>query len=354
MIKVRRYPRAWLAAPAVAIAAALALAVPAQAQQSRPSLNPASSRSATSQSRIVHDRAAYERALKSGNWVQTPEGLAYKTCVHSAPENAVVTKTEIISPSGAKQQIKPCTHPILANPATATAAAAGTEAQTTAVTSGPCTGGSAAAKAHWWAVSCYAWSNWLRYFQETYAVPANPQQAGALIHLWGGLEDVPGSSILQDVLSWGAYPGITNTNIWYVTPWYGDPAGLTHGPAIHVQPGNTIDGSLDATSCDSGGHCTWVETIVDASTGQQTSYTIGSGVAFNVILGAVMEVPSGSGCIETPANGHGVFRDLSLMDSTGSSFVISASQWGVSYPDRQCSVVLNPTSGGGADILWSP
>ena len=52
-------------------------------------------------------------------------------------------------------------------------------------------------------------------------MPSNPAQTGALIFLWGGIENANGSTLLQDVLTWGANGGIvTQPNIWYVNNWY--------------------------------------------------------------------------------------------------------------------------------------
>jgi hypothetical protein len=127
MIKVRRHGRMWLAAPAAVVAAVLGLTIPAQAQAS-PSARPTIAATTTARSLqsldkerpaavggrwVVSDPVAYRQAVKTGDWVATPDGLSYKTCVYHAPDHAVVGTTEIVAPSGAIQRITPCTHPTL-------------------------------------------------------------------------------------------------------------------------------------------------------------------------------------------------------------------------------------------------
>src|SRR6516162_3680945 len=41
---------------------------------------------------IVHDPKAYAAAAKSRNWVKTPEGLVYKSCVYQVPPGAIVDR----------------------------------------------------------------------------------------------------------------------------------------------------------------------------------------------------------------------------------------------------------------------
>jgi hypothetical protein len=185
---------------------------------------------------------------------------------------------------------------------------------------------------------------------EEYGVPSDPAKDGALIFLWGGLEDGSGDTVLQDVLTWGANGTIvTNPNIWYVTPWYVWSNKSVVGASIHVAPVDTIVATLTASGCNGSGDCTWVLKAVDKTNGKSTSYTVTSGVSFDLLLGAVMEVPTAHGCVETPANGHAAFRDLVV---TGDNGKITP-DFGTSIPDSQCSVSItqSPT---GADILWKP
>jgi hypothetical protein len=371
MIIMGRHWRMWLAIPVTVSAAAFGAAAPAQAQPVPPS-RAASTPTATTKPLqslaghapaggrrwIVADPVAYGQAVRSGTWVRTPYGLSYRGCVFHVPRNASVRNGVITLPSGATHRMRPCEYPTLAYPGPAKTGA--TERSMSGhspaepvtgravAQGGPCffgTGGD------WWAASCYgAEPSWVTSMSEEYAVPTNPAKDGALIFLWGGLEDGSGDTVLQDVLTWGANGTIvTNPNIWYVTPWYVWSNNSVTGPSIHVGAADTILATLTASSCNSGGDCTWALKATDKTNGRSTSYTVGSDVSFDLLLGAVMEVPTASGCVETPANGHAAFRQLAV---TGNNGTITP-DFGTSTPDPQCSVSITASPTGG-DILWKP
>ena len=139
---------------------------------------------------VVSDPVAYRQAVKTQNWVHTPYGLSYKTCVYRAPNHAVVRKSEIVAPSGVIQRITPCMHPTLSYPGSARPSTLGhsmSEPGPTrvATTGGPCGFGKGGV---YWAASCYGSApDWVTSFDQEYAVPTNPAKDGALIFLWGGM-----------------------------------------------------------------------------------------------------------------------------------------------------------------------
>jgi hypothetical protein len=337
MNKATWHGRIWLAAPAAVVVTLLGLTVPAQAQPAQAQPAPPA--------RPTTAVAAYRQAVKSGDWVHTPYGLSYKTCVYRAPNHAVVSDSKIVAPSGAVQRITPCTHPTLRYPGSAEPTAG-----KVAPDSGPCAFGPGG---DYWAASCYGSAPaWVTSFDQEYAVPSDPAKDGALIFLWGGLEDANGDTLLQDVLTWGANGTIvTNPNIWYVTPWYLWPGNNSViGPSIHVEPVDTIVADLTASKCSSsGGACTWVLKSTDTNSGKTTSLTVGSDATFDLLLGSVMEVPSADGCVETPTGGHAAFRHLTVGGNDGTI----TPDFGSSTPDPQCSVSITQTSSA-ADILWKP
>lgn len=369
MIKGRWRSRIWVAAPAVVLAAGLGLTGPARAQAHQPS-RPAGIPGATNQSLqtldkerpppgskrwVINDPIAYAQAIKTGKWLRTPYGLSYGTCVYRAPNNAVVDTNKIVSPSGSVQRITPCTHPFLINGKSGISATGASANRPTAGTikpgSGPCFLGSGGV---YWADSCFGTDpNWVGYMQQEYAVPSNPAKDGALIFLWGGLEDANGDTLLQDVLTWGANGNIvTNPNIWYVTNWYLWPGNNSViSPSMHVHPVDTIVAILNASNCDGAGdNCDWQLQSIDENTNATVTLNVTATVAFDLLFGAVMEVPRASGCVETPANGHGVFRQLEVIDGNGDALT---PDFGTNTPDPQCSISINATSTS-ADILWKP
>jgi hypothetical protein len=371
MGKIGRHFRVWLAPVAVS-AAALGLAVPAQAQASLPSRAASTPVTATQSLQslvghapaggkrwIVNDPVAYGQAVKSKAWVRTPSGLSDTGCVFHVPDHATVTNGLIRLPSGATHQMKPCEYPTLAYPGAAAAGPAepsatkpaGSEPRATeSAAGGPCYFGSGSSNVYWVA-SCYgAEPTWATSMVQEQAVPSDPAQDGALIFLWGGLTNLGGGTLLQVVLTWGANGNIvTNPNIWYVTPWYLWSGNSVTGASIHVGVADTIVQSLTGSDCDSSGDCTWVLASTDKTNGRSTSYTVTSGVPFEEVLGAVMEVPRADGCVETPASGHAAFRDLVMTGNTGTI----TPDFGTSVVDSQCSVSMTQ-SASGADILWKP
>lgn len=321
-------------------------AAPITTTKSLESLNQERPPAGSSQTRwVVSDPVAYQEAEKSDDWEMTPEGLSFKTCVYDVPNNGVLRNNEIISPSGAVRKITPCTHPTI----TAPVSAAPTATRGAIPPAGACGFGSGGT---WWAASCYGSSpSWVTSFDQKYAVPSNPTQTGALIFLWGGIENAEGNTLLQDVLTWGANGNIvTQPDIWYVNNWYLWPGNNSViSPSMHVNPNDTIIADLTASNCTSGGHCTWSLTSTDTVSGRTTSMTIGSGVAFDVLIGSDMEVPRAQGCVETPASGHAAFRNLTVKGNTGTI----TPTFGVSYPNPQCSITMNQTSSA-SDIIWKP
>ena len=336
---------------AVLVAAGFWTTVPAQAAQGPATATAAATAQAgAAKSWVVYNQSEYNDALKSSSWAQTPDGLADKSCVYHAAQGATVADGYIISPSGAKQQIKPCTHPTLAEP---NARKIGDASKPEALSSAP---GSAACNditnTAWWAASCWTSPTPIVYSYEEYAVPTNASKDGALIFLWGGLEDSAGDTVLQDVLTWGANGDtkVTNPGIWYITPWYVWGGNYVVGSNVHVYPGDTIVGELDANSCSSAGACTWDETVSDLNSNASSEYNIHSDSAFDAVLGGVMEVPWASGCVETPASGHAAFRDLDIENINGG---FPSPSFATSTPFPECSIreTAAPT---GSDIYWAP
>jgi hypothetical protein len=301
---------------------------------------------------VVNDPVAYSEAVKTGNWVQTPDGLSYNTCIYHTPNNGFIEPNEIVSPSGSVQHITPCGHPILTNGTSVTGVTGHRAGQaspsTTVPGAGPCAFGPGG---HYWAASCFGTDpSWMDTMTQEYAVPSNPSKTGALIFIWGGIEDQNGDTLLQDVLTWGANGNIVKQdNIWYVTNWYLWGNNSVVSPSMHVNPVDAIVASLVASKCSSDGKCTWLMKSVDKNSGRTVTYTVGSQVSFDLLMGSVLEIPSDNGCDETPSNGHAAFRDLFVDGNHG----IIGPIFGTSLPDPQCSVSIDqkPTA---SDILWKP
>jgi hypothetical protein len=340
-----------LAALATPVVCAAALGAPAMAAsagvRTASTARPAPAKPAKSW--IVNDPKAYAAAVKSKNWVHTPEGLAYKSCVYDLPPGAIFDHGVIVKRNGTRT-LTTCTHPTLAYPRADLPHTLTRPTRPGAVPDAAAC--PAVTNPNWWADSCAVAPTWLTNLSERFSVPSNPTQDGALIYFFPGFTDSTGATILQPVLTWGANTtsnNVSNPNIWYITNWYviGD-GRFMHSNNVHVGAGDTIDGSISATGCSSNGaNCTWtVSSNVEGGTAT-TPLTVVSGVPFTLVWGGVMEVPTGSGCVETPPNGHEAFRNLAVTTHSGSLTPAFTSH----TPFPECSV-SETSSSTGADILW--
>jgi hypothetical protein len=287
--------------------------------------------------------AAYARALKSKDWVATPDGLMNKSCVQRLPAGAVLDRDEVILASGARQRIGTCSFPRLVRPQPVNSASVLSSGGQPPVTNG------------WWAQSNWNSPNWLSLLYVKYAVPTAPAVNGALTYLFSSFISSDDTAILQPVLTYGANGTPGGGNYWYLTSWYlwASNSRMKYGPDIRVSPGDTIVGQLTATNCSSNGYgCTWAISAEDLNTGGASSLTVVSDSAFTSAQGGVLESYYATSCNMMPANGHGVFRNITL--GAGLGYRTLTPSFTVSYPSpKQCSI-SETASSTGADILWKP
>ncbi len=349
----RRLSPALAVASGVLIAASAAAAAPASAssqiRENATIANTAVSARTASAPKpgkrwIVHDPKAYAAAVKSKDWTYTPEGLANKACVYHIPAGAIVDNGVIIKRNGTRTEwlvriprsrTRRRTHP---------ARWCGCRYARCCELPGQqheLVGGVLRRRTHLAGLPL-----------GTLLGTGQPDRcSGALIFFYPSLQDTAQDTILQPVLTWGANTttGVSNPNIWYITNWYvwGNSYAITNN--VHVAPGDTIDGSIVATSCNgSGFDCTWtVESSVEGGSAT-TPLQVVSGVSFTNVEGGVMEVPRATTCAQMPPDGHEAYRSLSVDTHDGSW----APTFHVYYPNKQCSVT-ETASASGADILWN-
>jgi hypothetical protein len=158
----------------------------------------------------------------------------------------------------------------------------------------------------WFGVTCWNSPSPLDWMGEDYVVPQKPEDTGATISYWGGLQDTGQDAVLQNVLLWSG-----SSYTYYPEYFWG--LGTSderdkQWTAIPVSPGDVLQSTISADDCDGEGHCTWVLIGEDLNTGQVTqSDDIGSANVYEQVLGGVFEYHSGSGCIELPYNGQFVW-----------------------------------------------
>jgi hypothetical protein len=296
----------------------------------------------------ISDPAAYARAVRSGDWVFTPEGLAYKTCVNHVPTGGKVAPDgNIITRSGAVQRVVRCTTPTLDYPGsgraqTASGGSAGGVASSTSCEAGD---------QQWWAETCALDPAGLTTLSEQFSMPSNPQKNGALIFFFPAFDDSTGNAIVQPVLSWGANAktGVTSDNVWYLTSWYVDGGTSYVSNSAHVNPPGTVVGKIQRGLCELyNTNCDWTITTTVGST--SVGLFVMGGPDMTQVNGGVMEVPRANGCVETPPTGQESFWNLSVNDTNG-SYTPTFQHYTV---NPQCSVTSAHSSGINTDITWTP
>jgi hypothetical protein len=297
----------------------------------------------------VTDPAAYARAIRSGNWTYTPEGLAPKSCVHHVPAGGIVAADgDIVTKSGAVHHVTRCTTPTLAYPGPQ---GSWVKPAATPGPGSPCTTGLSGG---WWAATCSIDSDFrgLVYLDENFSIPSPPTQDGALIFYFPAFQSADGASIVQPVLSWGANAttGVTNGNIWYLTSWAISSGTSYISDSVHVNTPGTVNGHMvrGLTCIATNSNCDWSITTSDGSASAGIhAYGLPT---MTQIFGGVMEVPWAHGCVETPPNGHEAFRNLVVHDLNGT---VTPSFAKLKNPSPQCSVSPAASSGINTDITWT-
>lgn len=330
-----RRVRRGLSAATLAIAAvvSLALGTGGPAQAATGATAPAAAIRATGPG-VSADPAAYAAASASPDWVKTPDGLQYKSCVHRIPDGGTVDKGDIVLASGVRQKVPACKYPRLVRKAPASPA-----------TSAPTTNG-------WMITTWWNSPTWLRRLYVDYAVPTAPSVNGALDYFFSSFQSSDPGVIIQPVLAYGANPA-GGGNYWTITSWYvwNNNGNSYHGSAVRVSPGDTIWGAMEGNTCNAnGGGCHWAIRTRDLTTGVEDRIDINSASVYNTVQGGVLESYGAYHCTMLPANGHGVFRNIQVFGPTFNQLTPSFYVW---QPDPECGM-YETFSSTSADILWTP
>lgn len=295
--------------------------------------------------KIEYNPTAYAAAAKSPSWVQTPEGLAYKTCVHVLPAGAHVDDGSIVLANGTRTMPATCPYPRLVDkPAEAHGPQAGALGNTVPASA------SGWFQASWWNSSV------LRGITSDYSVPSAPSVNGAINFFFSSLEDSDGSDILQPVLGYGTnnLSGVTGTgNFWYIESWYvwANNNNWYVGSTVRVNTGDTIAGSVLGNDCNSDGTgCFFTVSAKDVQSGQASTIGVTSDQSFTNAQGGVFESHNSSGCNYLPANGNVDFTNIKVFGNTGAQVTPS---WFTFINDQECSMVLDH-SNTETYIHWTP
>lgn len=187
----------------------------------------------------------------------------------------------------------------------------------------------------------------------TYAVPYPPTQPGATDYIFSSFQNHAGNSIIQPVVGFGPTEGNGGSqiggNYLWIAPYYVNGSNVYVGTLYQVYSLDTIQGTLSASDCGSGGgQCIWDIRVNDSTTGHlvNSALDVRSSPAYFVFDGAVLET-NADHCNKLFSNHHAVYRGIT--GATTSGAVIPS--W-TFITLGQCSMYFSGT-GGNLDILWS-
>lgn len=170
---------------------------------------------------------SWAEASASPDWVPTPAGLTYSSCVHEVPDGAEVSADGVVSVNGtAVSSIPACPYSGIVSPdASETSAGAGS-------TPPPLADG-------WWLNSWWTSASQITSLTSKWVVPPAPSSNGALIYLFPSVEPADGSAIVQPVLQWGVSPA-GGGNSWKLANWYVRGGTALHSGLMSTTAGHTI------------------------------------------------------------------------------------------------------------------
>jgi hypothetical protein len=254
-------------------------------------------------------------------WVQIPGELIRPDCVHEIPTgaNVEVENGEItgdVTLNGARiAHYEACTEdPVVTRP----------RGRAQKLSNPPGTG-NGWIEASQWEVPLKSSDN-IDYMGGTWFVPSYPEQGGALIYLFNGIEPSSGKWILQPVLQYGSN-GQVGGNYWAIASWLVGSNGYAfYSPLETVNPGDWIFGYTKMTGV-SGSTKYWEVVAQDTATGASSWITAHvSGQHWNWAFGGVLEAYNVTYCSQFPSDGHDNFTN-STVDHGFPSFEGTTAQW---------------------------
>lgn len=264
---------------------------------------------------------SYAEASMSPDWVATPAGLAYKSCVHEVPNDAVVSLSDgTVVSAGVTSKIPSCPYSgIVAYPDTASDGSI-VQVPTDKNSSTP----PPPLPSGWWVGSWWNSPSQITRLSATWAVPNNPTSNGALIYLFPSIEPTSGTSIVQPVLQWGT-GAAGGGNAWNVASWYVTGGSSVHTALLATAAGHILSGYMSRGSSTSG---TWTINVTDTTTGQYRTLGTNTGItSWKTAQGGILEVYSISACNQLPNSTSAHFYYISVTTTAGGLPTFAPTYW---------------------------
>jgi hypothetical protein len=289
-----------------------------------------------------------------GDYVLTPAGYYHKDCVFDVGDNATFNDDETVTlEDGSILAIPACGHPRFA---TAEALAAGTGGDPVDPNAGIDLGGPDSAlpddpKVNGWVEDGNKFAGaWYRKMTATWRVPRQPSaHAGQLVYFFPGMEPIPVNTIVQPVLQWGVSPAGGGA-FWGIASWDCN-SSCPHSSLKRVNVGDTIQGTMTASHCNSVGACTWSITTHDLTNGASTTLVRSANRAMKWAAVA-LEAYGITGCNEYPAQSS-LTMNVSVIRNDG---VASSTAWSASAPSHipACHYGVTSVGAGQVTLHWTP
>jgi len=282
---------------------------------------------------------SYAEAQDSPDWVPTPVGLVYKSCVYEVPDDASVSEDGVVSANGIIERLPVCPYSgVIPVPRWAQVDGGPNQAATT----GEKDRGSNSGKRKgpvpytdgWWLDSWWS-SPWqITRLSTTWTVPHNPASTGALIYLFPSVEanvSPKTAAIVQPVLQWGSGPAGGGA-YWIMVNWYCPPdtSNCVHGSPVSTASGHVINGTMTRSS---GTATDWHVGFTENSSGASGALFVGTAyTSWPWVQGGVLEAYHVTMCSQLPGS-NVTFSGIAVTSASGAV----TPQFSLEKPNASCS-----------------
>lgn len=255
-------------------------------------------------------------AAASPDWVPTPNGLAYRSCVHEVPNGAEVSADGVVTLDGVVvSTTEPCPYSGMVETPDQVAAASQTAAVSDVVPGVPADG----MDSGWWLNSDWLAPKQVVSLTAKWTVPAAPKYNGATIFLFPAVQPGTGdlAAIVQPVLQWGV-SGAGGGNYWAIADWFvapkEHPGDSWYSSLIYTYTGRVLTGTMKRSS---GTASKWTVTLaqepgVDVEVTGETNMK-----SWRSVNGGALEVYDALNCTRLPNVSSVKFSSIVVKDTSG-------------------------------------
>lgn len=153
---------------------------------------------------------------------------------------------------------------------------------------------------------------------------------------------VDSTYILQPVIQYGNN-GEFGGSYWTMSSWRCDNgSNCTHSTPITVYPGDSLIGTVVASSCLNG-VCTWTVTISNQTRSTTSTRSFIDNDDYYVAVGGAIEIYNLTSCSQYPVSGT-FYSGIALHDRSSSQVTPSWGTTGQTYPDPSCNFSISSSA----------